>query len=92
MIRVRVRVRDKNDNNGNDKINLTLTPTLPNPNSIPRDSERDVEAALNAILVGIIDDITSARDKMVPIRQLHAIRSQHPQLDIQQYLQKMSAG
>ena len=43
-------------------------------------------------LIEIIDDITSARDKMIPIRQLHAIQRQHPGTDIHVYLQKISAA
>ena len=43
-------------------------------------------------LIEIIDDITSARDKMIPIRQLHAIQRQYPSTDIHVYLQKISAA
>lgn len=43
-------------------------------------------------LIEIIDDITSARDKMIPIRQLHAIQRQYPGTDIHVYLQKISAA
>ena len=57
--------------------------------SSPSDNEND---ELHAQLVAIIEDITSARDKMIPIRQLHAIQRQYPSTDIHQYLQKISAA
>jgi hypothetical protein len=57
--------------------------------SSPSDNEND---GLHAQLVAIIEDITSARDKMIPIRQLHAIQRQYPSTDIHQYLQKISAA
>ena len=35
---------------------------------------------------------TQARDKMVPIRQLHTLKRENPGTDIHQYLLKISAG
>ena len=57
--------------------------------SSPQGGESD---ELHNQLITIIDDITSARDKMIPIRQLHAIQRQHPGTDIHQYLLKISAA
>jgi hypothetical protein len=57
--------------------------------SIPAGGASD---ELHNRLIEIIDDITSARDKMIPIRQLHAIQRQYPGTDIHVYLQKISAA
>jgi hypothetical protein len=45
---------------------------------------------LQARVVSLIDDITSARDKTLVIRELHLLRKQHPELDMNQYLQRVS--
>lgn len=43
-------------------------------------------------MVTLIDDITAARDKAAPIRALGALLREHPELDVHQYLQRMSAA
>ena len=59
---------------------------------LPASSSGGASDELHNSLIEIIDDITSARDKMIPIRQLHAIQRQYPSTDIHVYLQKISAA
>jgi hypothetical protein len=40
----------------------------------------------------IIDEITSARDKLIPIRKLYLLKLQNPNLDINSYLQRLSTA
>lgn len=50
----------------------------------------ETDPELQRRVVSLIDDITTARDKTAPIRQLHQLKKQHPDLDINQYLQRIS--
>ncbi len=50
-----------------------------------------VSPELHALLVSIIEDITSARDKMGPIRKLHVLIKKNPSLDVSLYLQRISS-
>ena len=43
-------------------------------------------------MVNIIDDITSARDKSVPIQKLHHLISANPDIDVHAYLQRISSA
>ena len=54
------------------------------------DAAQSQELAMT--LTALIDEITSARDKMAPIRRLHALKKQHPALDVQPFLQTISAA
>jgi hypothetical protein len=54
--------------------------------------ESDTSVALHAQLVTIIDEITSSSDKMNAIRQLHALKREHPTLDIPSYLMRISTA
>lgn len=40
--------------------------------------------------MAIIDDITNSRDKLGPIRRLHALSKANPTVDVTEYLQKVS--
>ena len=42
--------------------------------------------------MNIIDDITSARDKSVPIQKLHHLISDNPDIDVHAYLQRISSS
>ena len=53
----------------------------------------DVEdASLHAQLNALVQEISSARDKLTPIRELHRIKRTHPHLDVNVYLQKISTA
>lgn len=54
-------------------------------------SAPEINPELSSKLVAIIDEITSARDKLVPIRQLHALKTKHPELDVYSYLHRTSS-
>jgi len=43
-------------------------------------------------MVAIIDNITSARDKSVPIKKLHDLIKENPDIDVHQYLQRISSA
>ena len=43
-------------------------------------------------MVNIIDDITNARDKSIPIRKLHELISANPDIDVHAYLQRISSA
>ena len=43
-------------------------------------------------MVNIIDDITSARDKSIPIQKLHHLISANPDIDVHAYLQRISSA
>eukprot|EP01041_Mallomonas_annulata_P000127 gene127-202_t len=47
---------------------------------------------VQARVLALIDDITSCRDKMVPIRELHILIKMNPQMNVNQYLQRISAA
>lgn len=47
---------------------------------------------LNAKIVAVIDDITSSRDKLGAIKELHRIKLANPQVDINLYLHKISTA
>jgi len=51
-----------------------------------------VDAKLHAQITDVINEIVAARDKMLPIRQLHSFKRQCPSLDINSYLQGMSSA
>ncbi len=53
---------------------------------------QEVDAALHARIVSIIDHITSARDKIATIQELHAVLKANPSLDINAYLHRISAA
>lgn len=53
-------------------------------------SETNTE--LHGKLVAIIDNITSARDKVSAIKELHRIKKNNPNLDINLYLHKISSA
>jgi hypothetical protein len=52
----------------------------------------ETDPALDATIVAVIDEITSARDKLAPIGKLHQIKLANPQVDINLYLLKVSAA
>jgi hypothetical protein len=43
-------------------------------------------------IVTIIDNITSARDKSIPIKRLHDLLNANPDIDVHQYLQRISSA
>lgn len=45
---------------------------------------------LNTRISSIIEEITSSREKVIPIRELHKIRLMYPQLDIKSYIDMLS--
>jgi len=49
---------------------------------LPPSSSSTVDPKLNAQIIDVINEIVAARDKMLPIRQLHSIKRQHPSIDI----------
>jgi hypothetical protein len=51
-----------------------------------------VDAKLHAQITDVINEIVAARDKMLPIRQLHSFKRQCPTLDINSYLSGMSSA
>lgn len=63
-----------------------LTSRLGNVQLTEQDSE------LHAKIVSIIDSITTARDKVAAIRELHQIKRANPSVDINLYLQKISSA
>lgn len=50
-----------------------------------------VSPELHGLLVSIIDEITSSRDKLGPIRKLHVLIKNNPTLDVTLYLQRISS-
>ena len=48
--------------------------------------------AIHAAIVACIDDITSSRDKLAAIKQLHKIKAANPSIDINTYLLKISTA
>lgn len=65
-----------------------LTCRLGNVQPQPVESSGD----LNAQIVAVIEDITSSRDKVGAIKELHRLKLANPQVDINHYLQKISAA
>lgn len=53
---------------------------------------QETDTVLHAKLVAVIDDITSSRDKLGAIRELHRLKQSNPLVDINQYLQKISTA
>lgn len=53
---------------------------------------QETDTVLHTKLVAVIDDITSSRDKLGAIRELHRLKQSNPQVDINQYLQKISTA
>lgn len=55
-------------------------------------SQAQLDGDLNAKIVAVIDDITSSRDKLGAIKELHRIKQANPQVDINLYLLKISTA
>jgi len=55
-------------------------------------SMTDTNTDLNAAIVAVIDDITSSRDKLAAIKELHKLKTANPQVDINTYLHKISTA
>jgi len=53
---------------------------------------QETDTVLHSKLVAVIDDITSSRDKVAAIRELHRLKQANPHVDINQYLQKISTA
>lgn len=53
---------------------------------------QETDTVLHSKLVAVIDDITSSRDKLGAIRELHRLKQSNPLVDINQYLQKISTA
>lgn len=51
-----------------------------------------IDSKLHAQITEVINDIVAARDKMLPIRQLHSLKRLHPFIDVASYLQGMSSA
>lgn len=57
-----------------------------------RVQEQQQREELQQQLLGLIQEITSARDKTQPIARLHALRKEHPELDVNGALQSISSA
>jgi len=75
-----------------DEAGIPLTSTVTKMAAKLADHMLAPDPVLQARVVSLIDDITTARDKTAPIRQLHALKQQHPTLDVNQYLQRISSA
>ena len=71
----------------NTSKNLPLSTTTTMKVNSPLNQE-----AVQHQLVAIIHEITSARDKSVPIAKLHNLRKQNPDLDVSESLQSISSA
>lgn len=77
--------------------NIALPDISNNPSSsgltgVPFNSLSSASGDLNDKVVSLIDEITSSRDKQNPIRELHALLKKHPEINVNQYLQRISAA
>jgi hypothetical protein len=59
---------------------------------VPSVASTPIDPKLHAQITEVINEIVAARDKMLPIRQLHSLKRRYPSIDVSSYLQGMSAA